>query len=132
MSLVFPIENQPMSLQDIGEKASGVKQRLLESSSNRESIAEETREQQSCRMWYEVRQHRIALSQCERCILRPTTSSTKALQEVLMYGTKVQTRAMKIGIKWESKIVEQFKNETGHHVPKMEFAISEAHPFYGA
>ena len=131
-SLLSPLKDQPMSLQDIAGKASRMKQRLFESSKNRESIAKETTEQQSCRMWYEVRQPRITASQCKRCILRPTTSPTKAVQEVLMYGAKVQTRAMKEGIEWEPKIIEQFKKETGHQVHKMGFVISESHPFLGA
>ena len=55
-SLFSPVKDQPMSLQDIAEKASRVKKRLLESSKSRESIAKETTKQQSCKMWYEVRQ----------------------------------------------------------------------------
>ena len=48
-----------------------------------------------------------------------------------MYGSKVQTRAMKEGIEWEPKIIEKFKKETDHKVHKIGFVISESHPFLG-
>ena len=78
-------------------------------------------------MWYDVRQPRITASQCKRCILKTTTSPAKAVEEVLLYGANVQTKAMKEGIEWEPRIIE-----TGHQVRKSGFVLSESHPFLGA
>ena len=85
-SIVSPVKEQPMSLKDITEKGVRAKQRIMKSSKDREAIAKETLGQQSCRVWYDVRQRRITASQCKCCILRPTTSPTKAVEEVLLYG----------------------------------------------
>lgn len=131
-SIVSPVKEQPMSLKDITEKGVRAKQRLMESSKDREAIAKETLGQQNCRVWYDVRQPRITASQCKRCILRPTTSPTKAVEEVLLYGANVQTKAMKEGIEWEPRIIERFMKETGHQVRKSGFVLSESHPFLGA
>ena len=113
-----------MSLKDNTEKGVRAKQRLMESSKDREAIAKETLGQQNCRVWYDVRQPRITASQCKRCILRPTTSPTKAVEEVLLYGPNVQTKAMKKGIEWELRIIERFMKETGHQVWKSGFVLS--------
>ena len=134
-SIVSPVKEQPMSLKDITEKGVRAKQHLMESSKYREAIEKETLGgQQSCSVWYDVRQRRISASQCKRCILRPTTSPTKAVEEVLLCSANVQTqtKAMKEGIKWEPRIVERFMKETGHQVRKSGFVLSESHPFLGS
>ena len=131
-SFVSPIREQPVSLEEISERAKRARCRLFESSQHREKIAKLTSKQQNCRMWYEVRQPRISASQCKRCVLKPTTSPSKAVAEVLFYGNKIQTKAMKDGIEWEPKIIERFMADTGHHVRESGFVISESHPFLGA
>lgn len=82
--------------------------------------------------WYDVRQPRITASKCKRCLLKPTTSPTKAIAEILSYNPAVQTKAMKEGIDWEAKILKRFEKETGHQVRKSGFLISVSHPFLGA
>ena len=114
-SFVSPIREQPVSLEEISERAKRARCRLFESSQHREKIAKLTSKQQNCRMWYEVRQPRISASQCKRCVLKPTTSPSKAVAEVLFYCNKIQTKAMKDGIEWEPKIIK-FMADTGHHV----------------
>ena len=82
-------------------------------------------------MWFDVRQPRITASKSKRCLLRPTTSPTKAVPEVL-YPKQVQTNAMKDGIESESSIIQTFEHETGNKVLKSGFFISDTHPFLGA
>ena len=74
-SIISPVKEQPMSLKDITEKGVRAKQRLMESSKYREAIAKETLGQQSCRVWYDVRQPRITASQCKHCILYTKTNN---------------------------------------------------------
>ena len=121
-----------MSLKDITEKGVRAKQRLMESSKDKEVIARETLGQQNCRVWYDVRQPRSTASQCKHCILRPTTSPTKVVEEGLLYSANVQTKTMKEGIEWKPRIIERFMKETGHQVRKSGFVLSESHPFLGA
>jgi len=123
---------QPLSLDQISQRASRVKKRLFESVNDREEIAKLTLQQQNCRLWYDVRQPRITASQCKRCILRETTSPTKAVAEILMYKVSVQTQAMKAGIEWEPKIIKRFMENTGYKVRSSGFIVSESHPFLGA
>lgn len=130
--LLSPINIPPVSLHEIAHRATRVKQRLSDSATDRDSIAEATVDQQKSRTWYDVRQPRITASQCKRCVMKSTTSPTKAIEEVLLYHANCQTRAMKEGIEWEPKIIEKFTNETGHQVKKTGFLISESHPFLGA
>ena len=113
------------------EKGVGAKQHLMESSIDREAIAKEILGQQSCRVWYDVRPT-ITASQCQCCIIRPTTSPTKVVEEVLLYGVTVQTKAMKDGIELEPRIIERFMKETGHQERKSGFVFSKCHPFLDA
>lgn len=133
MALLTPIPSiQPLSIDQISQKASRVKRRLFESVNDREEIAQLTLQQQTCRLWYDVRQPRITASQCKRCMLRETTSPSKAIAEILMYKGTVQTQAMKDGIDWEPKIIQRFMEITNHKVRKSGFIVSESHPFLGA
>ena len=80
--LLSPIKTvQPLSLDDIAQRALQVKKRFFESSNDREVIAKETLQQQNYRLWYDVRQPRITASQCKRCIQKDTTSPTKAIAD---------------------------------------------------
>ena len=89
-------------------------------------------DQHSSILWYNVRQPRITASQTKRCLLRESTSPTKAITEVLKYKPNIQTKLMKEGIDMEPKIIERFSKETGNVVRKYGFFISETHPFLGA
>jgi hypothetical protein len=130
--IISPMKHGPLSLDDIVNKASRTKQRLYDSARDKEAIEKDTSEQHKTRIWYDVRQPRITASKCKRCLLKPTTSPTKAIAEVLSYNPFVQTKAMKEGIEWEPKILNRFENETNHQVSKSGFILSESHPFLGA
>lgn len=131
-NLVSPIKNGPLSLNDISNKALRAKERLYKSAEDVQDIAHETLQQHESRAWYDVRQPRITASKCKRCVLKPTTSPTKAISEVLLYNAPVQTQAMKDGIEWEPKIIHQFEIETGQTVEKSGFLLSESEPYLGA
>ncbi|XP_067031269.1 uncharacterized protein [Acropora muricata] len=104
---------------------------LLDSVKDIEEIVEKTKGQYETRMWFDVRQPRITASKSKRCLLRATTSPTKAVSEVL-YPKQVQTNAMKDGIESESSIIQTFEHETGNKVLKSGFFISDTHPFLEA
>ena len=104
---------------------------MFDSVNDIEEIVEKTKGQHETRTWFDVRQPRITASKSKRCLLRPTTSPTKAVSEVL-YPKQVQTNAMKDGIESESSIIQTFERETGNKVLKSGFFISDTHPFLGA
>lgn len=129
--VVSPVKDAPLSMSDIEQKALRAKKRLFDSVNDIEEIVEKTKGQHETRMWFDVRQPRITASKSKRCLLRPTTSPTKAVSEVL-YPKQVQTNAMKDGIESESSIIQTFEHETGNKVLKSGFFISDTHPFLGA
>ena len=125
------LKDSPLSLSDIKQKALRAKGRLFDSINDRKEIAEKTKGQHETRTWFDVRQPRITASKCKRCLLKPTTSPTKAISEVV-YPKQVQTSAMRDGIESESAIIQTFEHETGNTVHKSGFIISDTHPFLGA
>ena len=130
--IVSPIKTVPLSMLDIAQKSLRSKTRLYDSIKDRNDITEATKEQHLTRTWYDVRKLRITASKCKRCLIRPTTSPTKAISEVLMYNDRAPTKAMKEGIEAESRIISEFEKDTGLTVHKSGFVISETHPFLGA
>ncbi|CAH3037357.1 unnamed protein product, partial [Pocillopora meandrina] len=130
--IVSPIKTAPLSMLDIAQKSLRSKTRLYDSIKDRNDITEATKEQHLTRTWYDVRKPRITASKCKRCLIRPTTSPTKAISEVLIYNDRAPTKAMKKGIEAESRIISEFEKDTGLTVHKSGFVISETHPFLGA
>lgn len=130
--VISPLKHGPLSLTDIANRAFRTKKRLFDSSNDIEAIAKDTLEQHKTSTWFDVRQPRITASKCKRCLLKPTTSPTKAISEVLMHNKQVQTKAMKEGIELEPEILKKFEEKTGYQVTKSGFLISETHPFLGA
>ena len=90
---------------DIEQKSQRTKTRVYDSIKDRNDITEATKEQHLTRTWYDVRKPRMTASKCKRSLIRPTTSPTKAISEVLMYNDRITTQAMKNGIEAESKII---------------------------
>ncbi|XP_046861077.1 uncharacterized protein LOC124454284 [Xenia sp. Carnegie-2017] len=84
------------------------------------------------KLWYDVRQPRITASKVKRCLIKPTTSPTKAIADVLNYHTPIQTKAMKDGIESEAGILKKYELISGNTVRKVGFIISSTHPFLGA
>lgn len=130
--IVSPIKTAPLSMLGIAQKSLRSKTRLYDSIKDRNDITEATKEQHLTRTWYDVRKPRITASKCKRCLIRPTTSPTEAISEVLMYNDRAPTKAMKEGIEAESRIISEFEKDTGLTVHKSGFVISETHPFLGA
>lgn len=114
--IVCPTECAPPSMTDIKQKALRSRERWYNSVKERNVIAEETKGQNETRTWFDVRKPPIAASQCKRCLLKPTTSLTKAVSEVLFYTKQVQTKAMRDSIEYESSIIQIFENETSQKV----------------
>ena len=127
--IVCPTECAPPSMTDIKQKALRSRERLYNSVKERNVIAEEKKGQNETRTWFHVQKPPIAASQCKRCLLKPTTSLTKAVSEVLFYTKQVQTKAIRDGIEYESSIIQIFENETGQKVRWSSFLVSETHPF---
>lgn len=128
--LASPDKVHPMSMSELSLKAKQVKRRLFESVSERKEIEQETRNQHTSVLWYNIRQPRITASQTKRCLLREATSPTKAISDVLQNKPFIQTRLMKEGIEMEPKIIiERFSKETGIIVRKCGFFVSETTHF---
>jgi hypothetical protein len=130
--LTSPDKANPMSLHEISAKAKQVKKRLFDSTNNCDVIESKTRDQHNSMLWYNVRKPRITASQGKRCLLKGSTSPTKAISEILMYKPRVQTCHMKKGIEMEPMIIERFSQETGNTARKCGFFISKSHPYLGA
>ena len=111
--IVSPIKTAPLSMLDIAQKSLRSKTRLYDSIQDRNDITEATKEQHLTRTWYDVRKPRITASKCKRCLIKPTTSPTKAISEVLMYNDRAPTKAMKEGIEAESRIISEFEKDAG-------------------
>ena len=107
---------------DIKETALRTRERLSSVKERNENF-QETKGQHETRTWFDVRKPRITASKCKRCLLKPTTSPTKAISEVVFYTKQVQAKAMRDGIESESNIIHAFENETGQKVHKSDFIL---------
>lgn len=130
--MVSPNKSLPLSLEEIKLKGERTKQRLLSSAVDRTEIMQQTVDQHQSVTWYDVRQPRITASRCKRCLLKPSTSPTKAIAELLSYNTPVQTKAMRDGIASEASIIKRYELISGNVVQGTGFWISSTHPFLGA
>ena len=88
-------------------------------------IEEQTRDQADCEAWYRHRKPRITASNCKRAFIKPTTSPTKVMQEIMCMNSTISTSFMKDGQLSDCGIVD-FK------VSKCGLFISEKYPFLGA
>ena len=70
-------------MNEIKEKAVRSLERLSESGKRKIEIEKETKEQHKTRLWFDVRRSRITASKSKRCLIKPTTSPTKVICEVL-------------------------------------------------
>ena len=116
--IVSPTKRAPLSMIDIKQRTLRSRERLYNSVKERNVTAEETKGQHETRTWFDVPKPCRTASQCNRCLLKPTTSPTKAVSEVLFYSKQVQTKAIRDGIESESSINQTFENETVQKVHK--------------
>ena len=70
----------------------------------------------------------MTASKCKRAILKPSTSPSKAMSEILNYNKQFQSHQMKQGLRDEKAITKMYENK----VKQMGFVISSTHPFLGA
>lgn len=132
VEIIPPLEEQPVSLHEIRKRAEQIKRNLMVNESERQRIAEETRAQSDCPEWFNHRRIRITASKCKRAILKPTTSPTKAICDILHYNQQFQSNKMKQGLKDEKKIVKLYEDKVECKVDESGFLISSTHPFLGA
>lgn len=114
------------------ERAATVKDSLAVTDEERERITKLTKNQSKCQEWYAHRRVRITASKCKRAILKPTTSPTKAMGEILHYNNQYQSAMMKQGLQDEKKIVKLYECKMDCKVKESGFLISKSHPFLGA
>ena len=79
------------------------------SDQERQNIALATKAQSNCQAWFEHRRVRITASQSKRALIKPSTSPTKAMKEILHYNNQYQSNKMKQGLKDEKKIILEYE-----------------------
>ena len=124
----------PISLAGIKGRCARVKKKLLVT----KEIEKETREQSNSPLWFQHRRARITASKCYRvAVMRPSTSLTKAIKEIL-YSKVKPTREMKEGLEKEPEIIAEYiqhqinAGHVGLKVSKCGLLVSEAEGFLGA
>ena len=136
---ISPYAALPASVEDIKEKGMGIK-RKLHFKRNEIAIVEKSIRLQSKNCdWFLYRKGRITASKCKRVAsLKPTTSPSKTLKELLMVNKVPQTYAMLQGLEEEDAITDSFidkMEEEGNHnftFIRCGFFISKTHGFLGA
>lgn len=137
--IVSPLKVLPLSLQDIQHQCAEIKNKLNLGEEEIKNIEQQTRGQSKDELWNFHRCCRITASKCH-CIasMKPTTSPTKALSELLHYNKPFQTKQMKEGLLKESEIEELYvksMRQTGHlslTVAPNGLCISKSHGFLAA
>ena len=130
--IISPIKQHPVSLTEIFDRAKRIKRNLMVSDQERENIALATKAQSNCQAWFEHRRVRITASQSKRALIKPSTSPTKAMKEILHYNNQYQSNKMKQGLKDEKKIICLYENKLDCKVSETGFVISQSYPFLGA
>jgi hypothetical protein len=131
-AIISPIKEHPVSLTEIFNRAERVKRNLMVDEQKRQNIANATKKQSKCKQWYLQRRIRITASKCKRALIKPTTSPTKAIREILHYNGDYQSAMMKQGLEDEKQITTLYENKMGCRVNETGFIISKSHPFLGA
>ena len=71
------------------------------SDQERENITLATKAQSNCQTWFEHRHVCITASQSKRALIKPSTSPTKAMKEILHHNSQYQRNKMKQGLQDE-------------------------------
>ena len=130
--LISPPKCQPVSLTEIKERADKIKKKLFVSQEEIRHIEKQTRNQANSEAWYRHRRPRITASKCKRALIKPTTSPTKAMKEIMCMNSFSWTSLMEDGLASEQGIIQKYSECTGNTVQQCGFFISEKHPFLGA
>ena len=132
-----PFKNHPPSVDEIKQKAQGIKRKLNFTEDEINLIEKKTRLQSQESDWFLYRKGRITASKCKRVAsLKPTTSPSKTMKELLVNNTP-QSTAMLQGLQNEDSIAEAFINKLNTEgkkvsITKCGFFISKTHGFLGA
>ena len=94
--LISPPKCHPVSLAEIKERADKIKRKLFVTPEQKSHIEEQTRDQADCEAWYRHRKPQITASKCKRAFIKPTTSPTKAMKEIMGMNSTVSTSFMKM------------------------------------
>ena len=136
---ISPYAALPPNAEDIKEKRKGIKRKLHFNENEIEVVEKRTRLQSKNSDWFLYRKGRITASNCKRVAsLKPTTSPSKTLKELLMVNKVPQTYAMLQGLGEEDAIADSFidkMEEEGNHnftFTKCGFFISKTHGFLEA
>ena len=118
--IISPIKEHPVSLNEILNRAARVKENLAVTDAEREKIANLTKTQSKCQQWYEYRRVRITAAKCKRAILKPSTSPTKAMKEILHYNMQYQSSMMQQGLQDEKNILNYMKRNSAVKLVKQD------------
>ena len=106
---ISPFAALPPSLKNIEEKGRRIKRKLTFTEEEIQLVEKKTRLQSRDSDWYLYRKGRITASKCKRVAsLKPTTSPSKTLKELLMIDKVPQTSAMLQGLQNEQAIADSF------------------------
>lgn len=94
-------------------------------------ISNKTQQQNKTKLWNQYRKFRITASKCKRALQKPTTSPTKATNDILHYKPNLQSQKMRQGLQDESKILKLYEDKLDCKVHKVGFIISGTRPFLG-
>ncbi|CAB4022385.1 Transposon Tf2-9 poly, partial [Paramuricea clavata] len=94
-TIISPIKEHPVSLTEIFNRAERVKRNLIVDEQERTNITNATKKQSKSKEWYLHRHVRITASKCKRALLKPTTSPSKAIREILHYNGDYQSTMIK-------------------------------------
>jgi len=109
LGCISPFSALRPSISEIKEKAMAVKRKLSFNENEIQLAQKKTRLQSKDSNWYLCRKGRITASKCKRVgSLKPTTSPSKALRELLLCDRVTQTSAMLQGLENEDEIVDTF------------------------
>lgn len=111
--LISPPKCHPVSLAEIKERVDKIKRRLFVTPEQKSHIEEQTRDQADCKAWYRHRKPRVTALKCKRAFIKPTTSPTKAMKEIMGMNSTVGTSFMKDRQLSEHGIIEKlvFRNQ---------------------
>ena len=139
LDCISPFKTHPPSVDEIMQKGQGIKRKLNFNESEIDFIEKKTRLQSQQSDWFLYRKGRITASKCKRVAsLKPTTSPSKTIKELLVNNTP-QSTAMLQGLQNEDNIAEAFINKMdtvegkkGVTITKCGLFVSKTHGFLGA
>ena len=138
LGCISPFRNHPPSVDEIKQKAQGIKRKLNFTEDEINFIEKKTKLQSQESDWFLYRKGRVTASKCKRVAsLKPTTSPSKTMKELLVNNSH-QSTAMLQELQNEDSIAEAFINKLdsegkkGVFITKCGFFISKTHGFLGA